>query len=195
MHCCFIWKLRPYPTLDISRYAVRLNLAKIFVKILPYQVLQNRLLQLRLGCKILIFLSKIFKKSSIKKYYKSSTKAKPFSRCEILYAAKGRKYIQNLNFVTKIYCFFNSTSTRTCRKSDNSLFSFETHQQVEIKAFAIMTESTQWTLLRMLVRRITKENNVYCYRSISNLPAKKAQVLLMAKAICCGTCSVLSVSI
>ena len=58
-----------------------------------------------------------------------------------------------------------------------------------------MTESTQWTLLRMLVRRITKENNVYSYRSISNLPAKKAQVLLMAEAICCGTCSVLSVSI
>lgn len=55
-----------------------------------------------------------------------------------------------------------------------------------------MTESTQWTLLRMLVRRITKENNVYSYRSISNLPAKKAQVLLMAEAICCGTCSVLS---
>ena len=66
---------------------------------------------------------------------------------------------------------------------------------MEIKAFAIMTESTQWTLLRMLVRRSTKENNVYCYRSISNLSAKKAQVLSMAEAICCGTCSVLSVII
>lgn len=64
---------------------------------------------------------------------------------------------------------------------------------MEIKAFAIMTESTQWTLLRMLVRRSTKENNVY--RSISNLSAKKGQVLSMAEAICCGTCSVLSVSI
>ena len=117
MHCCFIWKLRPYPTLDISRYAVSLNLCSLnlcsefkpcnnFLKILPHLVLQNRLLQLRLGCKILIFLSKICKKSSIKKYYESSTKAKPFSRCEILYAAKGRKYIQNLNFVTKIYWFF-----------------------------------------------------------------------------------------
>lgn len=40
-----------------------------------------------------------------------------------------------------------------------------------------------------------KGNNVYCYRSISNLPAKKAQVLLIAEAIYCGTCSVLSVSI
>lgn len=96
-------------------------LLKDGIEIWPCQVLQFRLLQLPLWCKILIFLSKTFKKSSIKRYIlqDQEQKTKPVILCEILYAAKGRK--QNLNFCYKNLLLI-STSTRTCRKTKTDYF-------------------------------------------------------------------------